>query len=334
MISRRRFMIGTSGMFLYAMAGSTEQNTIASAKYPTATKSMKTKISLVKTSDRHTGIKKAVELLGLNPVKDKDVLLKPNFNTADPYPGSTHNDTLTNLLLHLKHMGAKSITIGERSGPPDTADVLKQKGILDICRKMDVRLINFEELPEDAWVKIKPQKSHWRDGFYIAKPVLDSGCIVSTCCLKTHGFGGVFTMSLKLSVGLTHKRNMTELHSSFLSMRKMIAELNQAYKPSLILLDGIEAFVDGGPMQGTKKQTDVLIAGTDRIAIDAVGLAVLKDIGSNKAIMGRKIFGQEQIARAVELGLGITGPGDIEIITADETSRAYADSLKSILLKG
>jgi len=295
---------------------------------------MKTKISLVKTSDRQTGIRKAVELLGINPVKDKNVLLKPNFNTADPYPGSTHSDTLINLIGQLKHMGARSIAIGERSGPPDTADVLKQKDIYAICGRLDVRLINFEELPEDGWVKIRPEGSHWRDGFYVAKPVLDSKCIVSTCCLKTHGFGGVFTMSLKLSVGFTHKRNMTELHSSFLSMRKMIAEINQAYKPSLILLDGIEAFADGGPMQGTRKQADVLIAGTDRIAIDAAGLAVLKHIGSNKAIMGRKIFEQEQIARAVELGLGVTIPGDIEFVTADEESKGYSESLKSILLKG
>ena len=333
MINRREFMVGTSGIFLSAVAGGKEKNA-ASSQHSPATKSMKTKISLVKTSDRQTGIKKAVELLGLNPVKDKNVLLKPNFNTADPYPGSTHNDTLINLIEQLRHMGAKSLTIGERSGPPDTADVLKQKDIYSICRKMDVRLINFEELPEDGWVKIKPEGSHWRDGFYVAKPVLDSQCIVSTCCLKTHGYGGVFTMSLKLSVGLTHKRNMTELHSSLLSMRKMIAEINQAYRPSLILLDGIEVFTDGGPMRGARKQANVLIAGTDRIAIDAAGLAVLKDIGSNKAITGRKIFEQEQIARAAELGLGVTRPGDIEIVTADDESSRYAESLKAILMKG
>ena len=101
----------------------------------------------------------------------------------------------------------------------------------------------------------------------------------------------------------------------------------------MILLDGIEAFADGGPMQGTRKQTDVLIAGTDRIAIDAAGLAVLKDIGSNKAIMERKIFDQDQIARAVELGLGVRRPGDIEIV-ADDESRRYAEGLKSILLQG
>ncbi|MEK6693091.1 MAG: DUF362 domain-containing protein, partial [Nitrospirota bacterium] len=272
--------------------------------------------------------------LGINPVKGNDVLLKPNFNTADPFPGSTHNDTLINLILHLKKMGAKSITIGERSGPPDTSEVLEEKGIYEICKKLDVGLINFEELPSKEWVKIKPKDSHWNDGFYVAKPVIDSKCIVATCCLKTHKYSGIFTMSLKLSVGVTHKKNMTELHTSFRSMRKMIAEINQAYNPSLILLDGIEAFVDGGPAKGTKKRADVMIAGTDRIAIDAVGLAILKDLGSNRAIMETKIFEQEQIARAVELGLGISKPEEIEILTDDEKSRRYAEKVKAILLKG
>jgi len=327
-------MIGTSGVFLSTMTGGKEGDAASSSPSSSLAKTMKTKISIVRTSDRESGIKKAIDLLGINPVKDKNVLLKPNFNTADQYPGSTHNDTLINLILQLKHMGAKGITIGERSGPPDTADVLRQKDIYAICRDMNVRLINFEELADEEWVKVKPERSHWRDGFYVAKPVLDSQCIVSTCCLKTHGFGGVFTMSLKLSVGVTHKRNMTELHSSFLSMRKMIAEINQAYRPSLIILDGIEAFADGGPMEGLRKRADVIIAGTDRIAIDVVGLAVLKEIGSNKAIMGKKIFEQEQIARAAELGLGVTGPGDIEIIAGDEASLRYAERLRPILLKG
>ena len=315
MINRREFMIMTAGGVLSAM-------TIDKRVF--ASENKKVRISLIKTTDRQSGVKRAIDLLNINPVKDKNVLLKPNFNTADAFPGSTHNDTLINLIQHLKRMGAKSITIGERSGPPDTADVMKDKGIYDICKKLDVGLINFEELPSDQWVKIKPKESHWNNGFYVAKPVIDSECIISTCCLKTHGYGGVFTMSLKLSVGVTHKKNMTELHTSFRSMRKMIAEINQAYKPSLILLDAIEAFVDGGPAKGTRKRADVIIAGTDRIAIDAVGIAILKGLGSNEAIMGKRIFEQEQIVRAVELGLGVSKPEEIEIVADDEDGKRYA----------
>ena len=327
-MNRREFILVLTGV---ALSGS------AFAKMNPLQQSLeiqRSKVSLVKTSDRASGIKKAINILGINPVKGKDVLLKPNFNSADTFPGSTHNDTLINLILHLREMGAKSITIGERSGPPDTSDVLEQKGIYGICKKLAVKLINFEDLPPNDWVKIKPAQSHWKDGFDVARPVLDSECIVTTCCLKTHAYGGVFTMSLKLSVGITNKQNMSELHSSPKSMRKMIAEINQAYKPSLILLDATEAFVDGGPATGTRKKADVILAGTDRIAIDAVGLSILKELGSNKAIMGKKIFEQEQIARAVELGLGVTRPEDIEIVTDDEAGRQYSEKLKEILSEG
>jgi uncharacterized protein (DUF362 family) len=117
-------------------------------------------------------------------------------------------------------------------------------------------------------------------------------------------------------------------------MRKMIAEVNTAYRPDLIVLDGIEAFTDGGPMQGTRKRADVILAGTDRIAIDAVGVALLKRLGSNSKIMGSKIFEQGQIARAVELGLGVSGPEEIEIVTADEAGEAEAERLRAILAAG
>jgi uncharacterized protein (DUF362 family) len=331
-MNRREFMITAASGALSAMAGMVgDRSSFASEPLRKVTGKNATKVVLVRSAERASGMRRAIDLLEINPVKGKEVLLKPNFNTADSFPGSTHNDTLTNLISHLKQMGATKIIIGERSGPPDTSRVLRKKGIYELCEKLDVELINFEELPPSEWVRVRPKQSHWRDGFDVAKPVLDAECIVTTCCLKTHGFGGVFTMSLKLSVGMTNKRNMAELHGSFLSMRKMIAEINQAYTPSLIVLDGIEAFVDGGPARGTKKRADVILAGTDRVAIDAVGLAILKDLGSNRAIMETKIFEQEQIARAVELGLGVKRPKEIKIMADEEEGQEYARRLTRIL---
>ena len=332
-LSRRQFVIGTTGVIFMGMTGRSEGSGASGTKKAPRKKN-KTKVALVRTSDRANGIARAVDLLGINPVKGKKVLLKPNFNSADAYPGSTHNDTLVSLIKKLQAMGAGEITIGERSGPPRTSSVLKDKGIRELCSSLGAQLIDFEELAPEDWVRIRPENSHWRDGFDVARPVLESECIVSTCCLKTHGYGAVFTMSLKLSVGVTHKRNMTELHTSFRSMRKMIAEINQACIPSLIVMDGIEAFVDGGPMTGVRKRADVLVAGTDRIAVDAVGIAVLKALGSNEAVMGKKIFEQEQIARAVELGLGVSAPDEIELVSGDTESGAYADKLRMILEKG
>ncbi|NIR12876.1 MAG: DUF362 domain-containing protein, partial [Desulfobacterales bacterium] len=43
-----------------------------------------------------------------------------------------------------------------------------------------------------------------------------------------------------------------------------------------IVLDGIDVFVDGGPAMGKRAKGNVFLASTDRVAVDAAGLAVLK----------------------------------------------------------
>ncbi len=292
-------------------------------------------VVLIKCQDRKLGVRKSVEVFGINPFKNKDVLIKPNFNTSDPTPGSTHNDTLRELMALIKDMGGKKIKIGDRSGPEPTEQVLRKKNIYELAKEFDAEVINFDELGEVGYEKIFPPDSHWKDGFLVAKPILEAECIVSTCCIKTHQFGGIFTVSLKNSVGIVPRKGhpfMRELHSSP-NMRKMIAEINYAYKPSLIVVDGIEVFVDGGPMEGERRNAKVFLAGTDRIAIDAVGVAILKEIGSNKNIMEKKIFEQEQIARAVELGLGVRSPSQIKIKGVDSESAEYAKKIMKILME-
>jgi uncharacterized protein (DUF362 family) len=294
-------------------------------------------VALSRTDDRQEGVSATLKALEVNPAKNKDVLIKPNFNTADRCPGSTHNDTLVALIQELWAMGAKSISVGERSYPL-TRQVMEEKGILPLMRGLNVKVLDFDTLPAKDWVKIEATESHWARGFRVARPILETECLVSTCCLKTHQFGGVFTMSLKLHVGcLPTTRHgfdyMSELHSSP-HQRKMIAELNEPIRPALVVLDGVEAFVDGGPMTGRRAKASLFLASTDRVATDAVGLAVLKSLGSSPAVMNRKIFEQEQIARAVELGLGTPSPSGIEILAADSESSAYASTLMNILTAG
>ena len=247
-----------------------------------------------------------------------------------PAPGSTHNDTLRRIVLELKERGASQIAIGDRCGPGNTKNVMEDKGIPALARELGAEVVNFEELPPEGWVHLNPAGSHWKDGFDLARPLAEAEYVVSTCCLKTHAFGGHYTMSMKLSVGGVHRKFMRELHGSP-DQRKMIAEVNLGYKPQLIVLDGIEAFVDGGPMTGKQATAGVFLAGTDRVAVDAVGVAVLRSLGSNETIMGRKVFEQDQIRRAVELGLGVSSPEAIEIVTADPDGRAFAEKIKALL---
>ncbi|MBU0514497.1 MAG: DUF362 domain-containing protein [Proteobacteria bacterium] len=298
-------------------------------------------VTLAHTADRTAGVQTALAALNLdsddNPIKGRKILLKPNYNTADPAPGSTDNETLISLIDELWGLGAASITIGERSWQ-STAQVLEQKGILPLLQEKDVTVIIFDDLPQSDWIEIKKPGHHWPHGFRVARPVLEAESVVETCCLKTHAYGGVFTMSLKLGVGCLPGQGqmpqyMSALHASA-HQRLMIAEINTAFSPDLIVLDGVDAFVDGGPMTGERKKGAVMLAATNRVALDAVGLACLKRLGANRAIMDTPIFEQEQIARAVELGLGPGSPVDIDLRAADQAGALYRDQVATILAQG
>lgn len=315
--------------------GPSRQTLTTDLDSPTGERNPVSRISLVNTRNRTEGVPKAISLLQYNPVQGKAVTLKPNFNTADAFPGSTHNDTLRALILSLQKMGATRITLAERSGPADTGEVLQQKEIFQMGKELGFDIVNLEELEPDGWVHLHPADSHWKDGFHFARVYLEAECVVQTCCLKTHAYGGHFTLSLKNSFGMVAGKGYpykSELHRSPYQ-RQLIAEVNTAYSPALILLDGVEAFVDGGPMQGTMVDAEVIFAGSDRVAIDAVGVAILRLLGTTPEVSRGPVFEQEQIARAVELGLGVQSPDRIQFVTDDAESEDLARRLEHILLE-
>jgi uncharacterized protein (DUF362 family) len=84
-------------------------------------------------------------------------------------------------------------------------------------------------------------------------------------------------------------------------------------------------------MIGKGVKGDVFLASTDRVAIDAVGVATLKVLGSNPAVMKRRIFDQEQISRGGELGLGAASPSEIDLFPVDEESRQYCETVRKML---
>ena len=120
---------------------------------------------------------------------------------------------------------------------------------------------------------------------------------------------------------------MNELHSSP-NQRKMIAEINAAYKWDIVIMDGVLAFVDGGPMEGTRVDANVFVAGTDKIAIDAVGVALLRMHGTTPEVSKGGIFEQEQIARAVKLGIGISSIDQVDFVTDSEESTKLVGRIK------
>ena len=325
-LNRRKFIIKTT-LGSFAFAYGFNKSLFALPLNKSISSNLTAKIALHKTTNRKVGVQTVMELLDYPSMKDKHVIVKPNFNTSDPAPASTHNDTLSQLITEIKNMDAANITLAERSYQPFD-EVIAEKGIKEMAEELG---FNIQNLDLDDYTQFTRDDLHWENGFRIPNIIKNAEYIVSTCCLKTH-FKGVITMSLKLSVGILPKMHMKELHSSK-NINSMIAEINLAYKPDLIVMDGVKTFISGGPSKGTVADGNVVLAGTDRVALDVVGTAILIDLGTDKIKRGH-IFELEQISRAIELEIGIDSPDKIEFVTANDESQEYAEKIKEILMDG
>jgi len=102
----------------------------------------------------------------------------------------------------------------------------------------------------------------------------------------------------------------------------------------MVVMDGLEAFTDGGPESGTLVKPQVMVLGADRVAVDAVGVAILRMHGGNATISRGPVFDQEQIARAAQLGLGAKGPEQIDLVTDDPESKKIAERVRQTLARG
>jgi uncharacterized protein (DUF362 family) len=290
----------------------------------------KSKVYIVKTDDRKTGISQVLAMAGgLGFASGRDVVLKPNFNSTYPPPATTHDDTIRTIVDKLKAAKAGNIILGESSGSTTggaapTQTVAQAKGTLDLCSALGIDFVSFDD-PSVEYETFQFDGMTWSGGLAIPKLMRSDRVKILMPCCKTHALGG-YTFSLKLAVGLVPRsRRQLEMHIDIL---RKIADINMGFKPDLIVMDAMLCFTSGGPDTGITAAPGLILAAKDRVAMDAVAVAVLKSAG---AIIGGKIFDTGQIARAVDIGLGATSPDDIELIGEDT---ATISNLRSILDNG
>ncbi|HML05547.1 MAG TPA: DUF362 domain-containing protein [Methanobacterium sp.] len=297
------------------------------------------KVYIIKTEDRNFGVNELINKFNFDEFSGEKIVIKANFNSADPFPASTNIETLESIIKKLKEFNISGITLAERSGMGKTRSVLEKMGVFKLANDLDFNVVVLDEMNKEEWVKIEKDGNHWIRGFYLPKMFLDSTRVVQTCCLKTHRFGGHFTLSLKNSVGIVAKRlpggiynYMAELHLSP-NQRQMIAEINKYYNVDLVVMDALEAFITKGPEAGEIVKPGLLLAGNDRIAIDAVGVAILRNYGVKTGINKGKIFELDQIKRAVELGIGVKSADEIELIPLNEESQEDVTNILNLFDK-
>jgi len=252
--------------------------------------------------DLMTSITRAVELIGglEKAISPGDrVMVKPNFNSPDPYPASTDLDFLTGVVHLLLESGAK-VMVGDSAGGiwRPTRKVLAKLGVLRPLSEMGAEVIAFDEKPVD-WARVKIDGDYLRE-VTVPRSAYEADKIVYLPCLKTHRLAR-FSMSLKLAVGFMHPGERRALHSR--NLEKKVAELSLVWQPDLIIMDGRKAFVSGGPDKGELVEPGIIMASGDQVAIDVEALKILASYEAENRLMPNP-WDSPQIATALRHGLG------------------------------
>lgn len=272
--------------------------------------------------DLKESIKRSLSLIGgINKSVEKGdtVLLKPNYNTADPFPGSSDPDFIKAVIEILYEAGVERVIVGERSAYLNTRKVLEKAGIVNACKevKAEVRIFgrNGWRVIFDikGWRRVRVPGGRYLRTVSLAKEAFEVEKIVYVPLIKTH-HAADFTGSIKLSMGLV-KPFFDQIIFHVRHLRQKLAELCLVVKPDLIIMDARKVFITGGPAKGELRTPNLIMASGNQVAIDVEGVKILQSYPGN-SLKGKNVWNLTQIKHAVELGQGPRNEEEYEVITS------------------
>jgi len=255
------------------------------------------RVAIIRGTNPQDMTVEALEMIEADEVlpKKKPVLIKPNYiNAEHPSTGiTTDSRVIEGVVKFLKQHHMKDVVIGEGSGFADTFEAFQVAGIDAVAEKWKVNLL---DLNKDEFVEVKPTNPLALKKVKIAKTALES-TIISVPKLKPHRLAGV-TLSLKNMMGAVTPKG--SIHNP---LSEKIVDLASIIKPNIAVIDGIIAG-EGHETSGNPVEMNLVIAGTDPVAVDAVGTAVM-------GIPPEKV---KHLRLAEERGLGTCDLKRIEIL--------------------
>jgi uncharacterized protein (DUF362 family) len=273
-------------------------------------------VGLSRNKDTIKSVKTAVELAGgLGIKKGSTVMIRPNANTADLPPGSTNPEVLRGAIWEVYKYNPGKVIVAEKSMTLlDTEIVLKELGLWEVAETEGVdEILTFNHMKRR---RVEPKEAYsWPYGFEVPEFLESIDYLIALPVIKTH-WTATFTMGLKSQISITADRDRRQLpHGQNWDVLygNMIAESNLVYRPDFYISDATKCFVTDGPNIGTLREPDIVLASSDVIANDVVGLSLLKTLGTVPKIQNHSVWVQPQIKRAVELNLGIRSREEITV---------------------
>ena len=251
------------------------------------------------SGDPVAATRKALEVMGgisRFVKKGQRVVLKPNMSFPKPpeMGCNTHPKVVAAVAQACLEAGAQQVLVLDNTlNNPELC--LERSGIREACRSIKgVHVIAVKD--KKFFREIRVPRGKILERVEVIKEVLDSPVLISLPVAKSHSATGV-SLGLKGLMGLIWDRE--SFHSKY-NINQAIADLATVIKPQLTLLDATRALVSGGPGgPGEVQKPDLVIAGTDPVAVDSYGVTVAPWYGQK--FKGRQV---EHLLVAHERGLG------------------------------
>ena len=240
----------------------------------------------------------------------QDVLIKPNCNAADPYPGISDANSVVAIVKAVQNVTSGNVSVADQ-GYEGAGGVYNFSGLDPLVAQAGADLLIMSQT-------YPVKRSGWNlnvSDIQVYSQIYDAPIIINTSVLKRH-HTAVHTCAIKNLVGAVAGPGMVStrafLHNQANDFQQTLAEFACAVNPELNIVDARTILTVNGPRYSNGVPVDVnkvVICG-DIVATDLYCQHILADHDLDFAAD----VGDGVTAAAQSLGLGTNNLADVEII--------------------
>jgi uncharacterized protein (DUF362 family) len=258
-------------------------------------------IYLAEVGDRASFVQRVLETVQADLALSHGlkVLVKPNIVSRESYPTTTHPQVLASVLdFLLAHECQVVVADGPAFDAGNSDRILSGHALGAVCRARGIELKN---LHKHGFRKVRAKGI----SLEVSSLAFDFDCVISLPVLKPHKHCRM-TGALKNQFGFLRNRERIMMHARLKSLSQGIAEVNSVVRPSFFIVDAVNTYTHANERRhgGNEVRLGRMLAGRDPVALDALGLELLK--GAEPGLRGANPEDVPSIEHALKLGLGST----------------------------
>lgn len=239
-----------------------------------------------------------------------DVIIKPNCNAAEPYPGMSDVHSLVTTVKEVGYVTSGTVTVADQGYEP-------APGVYSYSQMDPLITQAGAELPVMSQTYLV-KRSGWNlntQNLKVYSTIYDAPVIINSCVLKRHHTAD-HSCALKNLVGTVSGPGLIStryhLHREALDFKETLAEIAFSVNPELNIVDARTVLTAAGPSyySGVLVQANKIVLCGDIVATDVYCQQILADLDPDFPPESRS--GVTGYAEA--LGMGTTDLSQVKII--------------------